>query len=211
MSTEMYAGEKFNSITHLVGPLMAVAGTAVIVTLAAQRGGPLAVVAISIYGAMLITMYVSSTLYHSVRGPAKKVFHVFDHCAIYLLIGGTYTPFTLLTLRGPVGWWLFGIIWTLAAIGIIKDVLFRGRGRITSVVLYILMGWLVVVAMGPLRQNLPEAGVVLLAIGGFVYTAGVVFYALTNRVAHTHGMWHLCVMGGSICHYLVVYRYVLPR
>jgi hemolysin III len=207
----MYAGERFNSITHLIGTLMAIAGTAVIVTLAAQRGGPLAVVAISIYGAMLIAMYVSSTLYHSVRGPAKKVFHHFDHCAIYLLIGGTYTPFTLLTLRGPVGWWLFGIIWTLALIGIMKDVVFRRRGRITSVVLYVLMGWLVVVAMGPLRQNLPEPGVVWLAIGGFVYTAGVVFYALSNRVAHTHGMWHLCVMGGSVCHYVVVYRYVLPQ
>ena len=139
-----------------------------------------------------------------------SLFRLYLLRAIYLLIGGTYTPFTLVTLRGPVGWWLFGIIWTLAAIGIIKDVLFRGRGRITSVVLYILMGWLVVVVMGPLRQNIPEAGIILLGIGGFAYTAGIVFYALTNRVAHTHGLWHLCVMGGSICHYIVVYRYVLP-
>src|SRR5512132_3652238 len=142
----MYDGERFNAITHLVGSALAIVGTATLVTTAALSGGARRITAVAVYGGMLVLLYLSSTLYHSVRGPAKKVFHVFDHCAIYLLIGGTYTPFTLLTLRGPVGWWLFGIIWTLAAIGIIKDVLFRGRGRITSVVLYILMGWLVVVA-----------------------------------------------------------------
>ncbi|HEY8713389.1 MAG TPA: hemolysin III family protein, partial [Thermoanaerobaculia bacterium] len=175
----MYAGERFNSITHLIGTIMAVAGTAVIVSLAA---GTRAIIAFTVYGTMMIAMYLSSTLYHSIRGPSKEIFHVFDHCAIYLLIAGTYTPFTLLTLRGPVGWWLFATIWALAIAGILKDIFFRGRFKIASVVLYILMGWLVVVAFGPLRQSLPAAGIAWLAAGGIVYTAGIVFYALSKHV-----------------------------
>jgi len=201
----MYAGERFNSITHLIGTIMAVAGTAVIVSLAA---GTRAIIAFTVYGTMMIAMYLSSTLYHSIRGPSKEIFHVFDHCAIYLLIAGTYTPFTLLTLRGPVGWWLFATIWALAIAGILKDIFFRGRFKIASVVLYILMGWLVVVAFGPLRQSLPAAGIAWLAAGGIAYTAGIVFYALSKHVTYTHGMWHLCVMGGSVCHYIAVLRYV---
>lgn len=201
----MYAGERFNSITHLIGTILAVAGTAVIISLAASVR---AIVAFTVYGAMMITMYLSSTLYHSVRGPAKELFHVFDHCAIYLLIAGTYTPFTLITLRGSVGWWLFAVIWSLAVAGILKDVFFRGRFPIASVVLYLLMGWLVVVAFGPLRQHLPGAGIMWLAAGGVFYTAGVVFYALSKHVVHTHGLWHLCVLGGSACHYVAVLRYV---
>ena len=206
----MYAGERFNSITHLIGTIMAIAGTAVIVPLSAQRGGPRAVIALSVYGAMLIVMYLSSTLYHSVRGPAKHVLHVFDHCAIYLLIAGTYTPFTLLTLRGAVGWWLFGAIWTLAAAGIAKDVFFRGRYRAVSHVLYVIMGWLVIVAFGPLREHLPTAGLVWLAAGGIAYTAGIAFYAM-KRVAHAHGLWHLSVLGGSVCHFISIFYYVVPR
>jgi hemolysin III len=204
----MYAGERFNSISHLIGTIMAIAGTAVIVPLAAKHGGPRAIVALSIYGAMMIVMYLSSTLYHSVRGPAKQIFHVFDHCAIYLLIAGTYTPFSLLTLRGPVGWWLLTVIWSLALLGILKDVFFRGRFRIASVVLYVLMGWLVVVAFGPLRQHLPAPGIVWLAAGGIVYTAGIVFYGMKS-LAHNHGLWHLCVIAGSVCHYVAVLRYVV--
>jgi hemolysin III len=201
----MYAGERFNSITHLIGTIMAVVGTAVIVPLAA---GTRAVIAFTVYGTMMIAMYLSSTLYHSVRGPAKELFHLFDHCAIYLLIAGTYTPFTLLTLRGPVGWWLFAIIWSLALAGILKDIFFHGRFPIASVVLYLLMGWLVVVAFGPLRQCLPAAGIAWLAAGGIAYTAGIVFFALSKHVGYTHGMWHLCVLGGSVCHYVAVLRYV---
>ena len=201
----MYAGERFNSITHLVGTLMAIVGTAVIVSVAA---GARAVIAFTIYGTMMILAYLSSTLYHSVRGPAKELFHIFDHCAIYLLIAGTYTPFTLLTLRGPVGWWLFATIWTLAIAGILKDVFFHGRFRIASVVFYLLMGWLVVVAFGPLRESLPFAGIVWLAAGGILYTVGTIFFALSKHVVHTHGVWHLCVLGGSICHYVAVLRYV---
>lgn len=204
----MYPGERFNSITHLVGSALALIGTSVAVTLAAISGGAAKITAVAIYGAMMFLAYLSSTLYHSLRGPAKNVFHVFDHCAIYLLIAGTYTPLTLTVLRGAVGWTLFAIVWTLAAAGIAKDAILPGRHRWLSVVLYVLMGWLVIFAFEPLKHVLPSPGVVLLIAGGIIYTGGLAFYALSGRVAHMHGVWHLCVLGGSICHYLAVVRYV---
>jgi hemolysin III len=203
----MYAGEKFNSITHIIGSVLAIIGSAFAIRAVVHRDAT-TIAAITIYGAMLIVLYVSSTLYHSLRGPAKQVFHVFDHCAIYLLIAGTYTPITLITLRGPWGWWLFGIVWTLAIAGVMKDVLLRGRYRAISVVLYLLMGWLVVVAIKPLRLAMPPNGIGWIAAGGAIYTAGIVFFALSKRVAHMHGLWHLCVIGGSACHYVAVMRYV---
>ena len=205
----MYPGERFNSITHLVGTVLAVVGVSVLLTAAAMGGaGVRRIAALAVYGAMLVLLYLSSTLYHSLRGPAKKVFHVFDHCAIYLLIAGTYTPFTLITLRGVWGWTLFAIVWTLAVAGVAKDAFFHGRFRAVSVVLYVIMGWLVIAAVAPLRAALPAAGIWWLMAGGIVYTGGIAFFALSKRVAHTHGLWHLCVIGGSVCHYVVVYRYV---
>ena len=205
----MYAGERFNSITHIVGTVLAIAGSVIAIeTVVAGGRGAVTIAAITVYGLMLIILYLSSTLYHSLRGKAKTVFHVFDHCAIYLLIAGTYTPITLITLRGAWGWWLFGIVWTLAIAGVLKDVLLRGRYRVISVVLYVLMGWLVVVAIKPLRVAMPAQGIVWLAAGGLVYTAGIVFFALSKHVAHMHGVWHLCVIGGSACHYVAVIQYV---
>jgi hemolysin III len=207
----MYPGERFNSITHLVGLALALIGSAVAVTLAAQSGGATKIAAVSVYGGMLVVLYLSSTLYHSLRGKATKVFHVFDHCAIYLLIAGTYTPFTLTVLRGAWGWWLFGIVWTLALLGVAKDVFLHGRYRVVSVVLYLLMGWLVVAAFGPLQRALPTPALLLLGAGGLVYTVGVVFFALSKRVVHMHGVWHLFVIAGSVCHYFAVVRYVAVR
>jgi len=204
----MYAGERFNSITHLIGTVLAIFGTTVAVTFAAMRSGARATTAIAIYGGMLIVLYLSSTLYHSLRGRAKQIFRVFDHTSIYLLIAGTYTPFTLVTLRGRLGWWLFGIVWTLAALGVAKDIFFHGRFRAVSITLYMLMGWLIVAAFGPLRNALPMVGIEWLVAGGVFYTAGIVFFAYSKRVAHMHGIWHLCVMAGSICHYVAVLRYV---
>lgn len=205
----MYRGELFNSITHVVGTVLAIVGTSVLMTAAVLKGADTRrIIALGIYGAMLIVLYLSSTLYHSLRGPAKQVFHVFDHCAIYLLIAGTYTPFTLVTLRGVWGWTLFAIIWALAAAGIAKDVFLHGRYRAISVTLYVIMGWLVVVAFGPLKQALPMDGIVWLMAGGLIYTAGILFFALSKRVLHMHGLWHLCVLGGSACHYVCVFRYV---
>jgi hemolysin III len=205
----MYRGELFNSITHLAGTVLAVIGTAVLITAAVMDGaGARRITALSIYGAMMVILYLSSTLYHSFKGPAKKVFHVFDHCAIYLLIAGTYTPFTLVTLQGVWGWTFFGIIWGLAIAGVAKDVFLHGRYRAVSIVLYVLMGWLVVAAFEPLKAALPMAGIWWLVAGGLVYTGGILFFALSSRVVHMHGLWHLCVIGGSACHYVVVYRYV---
>jgi hemolysin III len=204
----MYPGERFNSITHLIGAVLALAGASVVITLAAQRGGATRITAVAIYGAMLFILYLSSTLYHSFRGRAKQVFHVFDHCSIYLLIAGTYTPLTLITLRGKWGWWMFGVVWSLAIAGVVKDALFHGRYRAVSVVLYILMGWLVVVAITPLKLALPPAAISLLFAGGLAYTFGVVFFALSKKVAYTHGVWHLFVIVGSVCHFVAVARYV---
>jgi hemolysin III len=202
----MYPGERFNSITHLVGTVLAIAGA--VGLLVVTRGGAAKIAAMAVYGAMLVLLYVSSTLYHSFRGRAKRVFHVFDHCAIYFLIAGTYTPLTILTLRGAWGWTLFGIVWALAAAGIVKDSVFRGRYRAVSVVLYALMGWLVVIAFNPLRHALPPAAIAWLIAGGIIYTVGIVFFAMSKRVAYTHGVWHLFVIAGSVCHYVAMVRYV---
>lgn len=206
----MYAGERFNSVTHIVGSVLAVIASVVAIRSVIARGrDAMTITAIAIYGAMLIVLYLSSTLYHSLRGKAKRVFHVFDHCAIYLLIAGTYTPLTLITLRGAWGWWLFGIVWALAIAGVLKDTLLHGRYRQISVVLYILMGWLVIVAIKPLKMAMPPAGIAWIAAGGVVYMSGLIFFALSNRVAHTHGVWHLCVIGGSACHYVALMRYAV--
>jgi hemolysin III len=204
----MVRGERFNAITHIVGTVLALIGTAVILTLATMHGGARRITACAIYGAMLVLLYVSSTLYHSLRGKAKRVFHVFDHCAIYLLIAGTYTPFTLVTLRGPAGWTLFAFVWLAAIAGVVKDALMHGRLRGLSVGLYIVMGWVVVIAFNPLTKALPSAGITLLIAGGVVYTVGIAFYAMSKRVAYSHGIWHLLVIAGSLLHYLVVARFV---
>jgi len=204
----MYPGERFNVITHVVGSVLALAGGSVAIALAARHGGASKITAVAVYAAMLFLLYLSSTLYHSLRGKPKKVFHVFDHCAIYLLIAGTYTPFTLVTLSGKWGWWLFGIVWTLAIAGVLKDVLLHGRYRAISIILYALMGWMIIAASGPLSRAMPRPGILLLIAGGVVYTVGIGFFAMSKRVVHAHGVWHLFVLGGSVFHYLAVVRYV---
>ncbi len=199
----VYHGERFNSITHLVGTILAIAGTAVLIPIAVRNGGTRAIVALSVYGAMLIVMYLSSTLYHSVRGPAKKVFHVFDHCAIYLLIAGTYTPFMIGDLRGNWGWSLFGVIWALAVMGIVFKVFYAGRLRALSTVVYVAMGWLVVIAIGPMVHHLSVRTLAWLVAGGIAYTAGTPFYHW-KRVRFSHAIWHAFVLLGSLCHALAV-------
>ena len=205
----MVKGERFNSITHLLGFLFAVTGLAVLVTLAALQGNPWKIVSFSIYGTTLVLLYGCSTLYHSLNGPAKRIFRSLDHYAIYLLIAGTYTPFALVTLRGDWGWSLFGAVWGLSVVGIVVETWSRTGPRIVPVVLYVLMGWLAVVAMHPLLRALPAAGIFLLFAGGVFYTGGIVFYALDKRLRHGHGIWHLCVLAGSVCHYLAIAFYVL--
>ncbi len=204
----MYKGERFNSISHLAGAVIAVAGAATLVALAAMAGDPWKITSFSIYGGTLVVLYVFSTLYHSLRGSAKNIFQKLDHSAIYLLIAGTYTPYTLVTLRGAWGWSLFGIVWGLAVAGIIVDALHGKGARVIPVVIYILMGWMVVVAIKPLLAALPGAGFAWLLAGGVCYTGGVVFYALDKRLAHSHGIWHLFVLAGSICHFISIAFYV---
>ena len=205
----MYPGERFNSISHLIGAALALAGSVVLIVLAARLGDPWKIVSFSIYGVMLVLLYVFSTLYHSVRGRAKHVLQKFDHCSIYLLIAGTYTPFALVSLRsGPWGWWLFGVIWGLALVGIVQEIWWAQGARILSLIIYVLMGWLAMVVVLPLWKALTPAGFAWLAAGGACYTLGIVFYVLDHRVRHGHGLWHLFVLGGSICHFFTVLLYV---
>jgi hemolysin III len=204
----MYYGERFNSITHLVGTALAATGAITLIAAAAHQGDPWKIVSFSVYGAMLILLYATSALYHSVRGRAKDVLRKFDYCAIYLLIAGTYTPFTLITLRGAWGWSLFGVIWGLAALGIAQELLFAKGARIPSLVIYMLMGWLGLIAVAPLVQALTAGGFAWLAAGGLLYTVGIVFYALDEKLRHGHGVWHLFVLAGSASHYFAVLFFV---
>lgn len=204
----MYPGERFNSLSHLVGAAAALAGTVFLILAAVRQGDPWKMVSFSIYGASLILLYLFSTLYHSLPRRGKAVFRKLDHLAIYLLIAGTYTPFTLVTLRGPWGWSIFGIVWGLALSGIVLESLGPGGRRIAPVVIYLVMGWLIVMALNPLMAGLTPAGGVWLMVGGLFYTGGVIFYALDKRVRHAHGIWHLFVIAGSLCHFVTIYCYV---
>jgi hemolysin III len=204
----MYEGERFNSISHLIGTGLAIAGTAVLVVLAARLGDAWKIVSFSVYGAMLISLYLFSTLYHCARGRAKNVLRKFDHCSIYLLIAGSYTPFALVSLRGAWGWSLLGVVWGLALLGIVQEIWWARGARVLSLVIYVLMGWLALVAVSPLWLALTPAGFVWLAAGGALYTGGIAFYATDHKVRHGHGVWHLFVLGGSACHFFTVLLHV---
>ncbi len=196
--------EAANTITHGLGLGLAIAGLVVIVVVA-TRGGARTVVACSVYGAMLVLNYLASTLYHSVKykGP-KKLFRILDHCAIYLLIAGTYTPFTLVCLKGGWGWSIFGVIWGLALAGILFKVFFIGRFAIMSALVYLAMGWLIVIATKPLIGSIPVWGLIWLGAGGLAYTGGILFFAFDTKVRYFHAVWHIFVLAGSIFHYFAV-------
>ena len=205
----MYHGERFNAWTHLVGALLSVAGATALIVMAASRGDPWKIVSVSIFGATLILLYSASTLYHSVRGRAKRILQKLDHLSIYLLIAGTYTPFCLVTLRGAWGWTLFGIVWGLALIGMLQEIKPRSEARVMSLVIYAVMGWVIVIAIRPLLDHLQTAGFYWLVTGGLLYTVGIVFYTFDNRFRHWHGIWHLFVVGGSLMHYIAIAFYVV--
>ena len=204
----MYYGERFNSISHLVGAALAVLGSALLIVTAARLGDPWKIVSFSIYGAMLVALYVASTLYHSLRGRAKAILQKLDHCSIYLLIAGSYTPFALVSLRGPWGWSLLGAVWALAVVGILQEIWFAKGARVLSLVIYLVMGWLALVAVMPLWQALTPLGFAWLVAGGALYTIGIIFYVADQRIRHGHGVWHLFVLGGSSCHFLTVFLFV---
>ena len=205
----MYYGEKFNAWTHLVGAVLASIGAVWLLVMASQSGDVWKIVSVAVYGVALVLLYSASTVYHSVRGRAKVIMQKVDHFSIYLLIAGSYTPFCLVTLRGPWGWTLFGIVWGLAVIGMLQEIKPRSEARVMSIVIYAVMGWIVLVAVKPLMAALGTAGFTWLALGGVLYTVGIIFFAYDRRFRHWHGIWHLFVIAGSLLHFVAIMGYVL--
>ena len=200
-----------HGVTHGIGAVLAIAGLAVLAAQAALYGDIWHVVSVSIFGAALVLMYAASTLFHSIPHPrAKHVFRVLDHCLIYVLIAGTYTPFTLVTLRGPWGWSLFGAVWGLAVLGIGFKIFTTGRFEKLSLAVYLIMGWCVVLVIKPLMAALPTGGLWLLLGGGLSYSIGTIFYRWESLRYH-HAIWHLFVLGGSLLHFFAVLLYVIPN
>ncbi len=207
----MYYSEKFNSITHLVGAVLAIMGLGALITVAIQQKDILLFIGFLTFGLTLVMLYSVSTLYHSFKKPfVKRVFQRLDHIAIYLLIAGTYTPFMLVTLIDSNGIWILISVWVLAIIGIMLELSFKNRIEALQVVIYLIMGWLVVIDFDALKAVLPEMGVYLLSAGGLAYTFGVVFYVLGHKdiLKHSHGIWHLFVLAGSFFHFLAIIIYV---
>ena len=201
--------EIFSSVTHGIGALLGVAALVLLVVFAAKAHNVYGVVGGAVYGATMIVLFTMSTLYHAISAKgAKKVFRVLDHCSIYLLIAGTYTPIALCTLRQHGGWVLFGIVWGVTALGITLNAIDMEKFRIASLISYIALGWAVVAMWGTLKASLASGGITLLLAGGLVYMLGVVFYCM-KKVAYMHSIWHLFVLGGSILHFFAVLLYVV--
>ena len=198
-----------NGVSHGVGFLAAVAGTPFLVFYAVQRGSPAGIVGASVFAFAMMLMYLTSTLYHTLaKNKAKRVFRILDHGAIFMLIAGTYTPFTLGILRGAWGWTLFGLVWGIAVVGIVLKSIGGVRYKRLSAILYLAMGWLIIIAAKPLLLNMPSWGLIWLLAGGMAYTVGVGFYA-ADRLRYAHFVWHLFVMAGSACHFIAVLKYAV--
>ena len=196
--------EIFNSITHGIGTMLSIAALVLLIVFAAIKGNTWHVVSFTIFGSTLVLLYLSSTLYHSfTKEKVKNVFARFDHAAIFLLIAGTYTPFLLTAIRGTFGWTLFGIIWAVAIAGVVIRSIYLTRFRKLMVGLYLAMGWMFVVAIGPMMKNLPGISLLFLLLGGIFYSVGVVFYSWRS-LKYGHGIWHLFVLAGSIMHFFAV-------
>jgi hemolysin III len=208
---ETPAEERLSSITHGIGAVLSVVAMASLLTLAALRGGPRHVITVGIYGASLLVLYLTSTLYHACRdGRTKHRLKVIDHIAIYCVISGTYTPFLLVSLGGPWGWSLFGILWGLTVVGAVLKLFFVDRFDFASTMIYLAMGWIGVVAAKPFFEHLPGGAIAWMVAGGLAYTGGVVFY-LWDRLPFNHAIWHLFVLAGSACHFFGILFYVVPR
>lgn len=213
----MQHGERFNTLSHLLAALCALPGAIVLIYLAAKTADPWKIVSVSIYGITLFMLYFFSTLYHNHSGDFKKRFQKFDHLSIYLLIAGTYTPYMLVTLRGAWGWSILGVVWGLAIIGMALDLWPRNTTRNTNkkdrrilqLLIYLIMGWLIIIPLKPLMDHLPGNGVMLLTVGGLLYSFGVIFFILDHRLKHAHGIWHLFVIGGSVSHFISIGAYVI--
>lgn len=206
---EVERGERFNSISHLVGAALAMAGLIPLALVAAEGGEARRIVCFAVYGVALVLLYLMSTLYHGLRGRAKDVFRRLDHIAIYLLIAGTYTPFALLVLGGSLGWTILAAVWSLALVGTLLDALRPpGRSRALQVVICLAMGWMCLGGIQEIVASLPAGGFAWLLAGGVAYTVGVVFFVLDHRIRHGHGIWHLFVLAGSASHYVALIAYV---
>jgi hemolysin III len=205
------AGEEIaHAVTHGLGLALSLGGLVVLVVTASLRGDAWHIVGCAVFGTTLVLLYAASTLYHGIASPrAKRVLRQFDYAAIYLLIAGTYTPFTVVNLRGSWGWTLLALVWGLAILGVVLHVAIPRRARLVSVPTYLAMGWLVVIALAPLVRSLQFEGLVLLLLGGLTYTLGVAFYAW-RRLPYNHAVWHVFVLGGSACHFSCVLSYVIP-
>ncbi len=203
---QSHSEEVANSISHAIGLLAAIAGTPLLIVHALQHDDTGYLVGCSIFAATMILLYLASTLYHALyHSSLKRMFQVIDHAVIYLLIAGTYTPFTLGVLHGAWGWTMFGVIWGLAAAGIVLKVIYRMEHPYISTALYLVMGWLIVIAIQPLSALMPAAGLIWLIAGGVSYSAGVVFYVADGRMRYGHFIWHWFVLGGTVCHYFAVW------
>ncbi len=202
--------EKINIVSHAAGFIFSIAALALLVVRASLYGNAWHIVSSSIFGTSLITLYAASTLYHSAKKPQiRSRLKVFDHASIYALIAGTYTPFTLVTLSGAVGWVIFGLSWGAALTGIILKLFFTGRYNLLSTIMYVLMGWVIVFAIKPLINNLPREGLLWLLAGGIAYTIGAILYSI-KKIPLNHAIFHIFVLLGSFCHFVAVFFYVLP-
>ncbi len=208
----MYYGEKLNSISHLVGAALALIGFGALLSVSLLSGDPWVIVSFSVFGASMVMLYTMSTLYHSFQPPAlKRIFRIFDHVSIYILIAGTYTPYMLVTQRDGNGWLIMGIIWALAVIGILSEIFLSGRAvKFGQLIIYLGMGWACTFDYASLKAAIPETGLIWLTVGGLAYTGGVVFYILDkmNKLTHAHGIWHFFVLAGTISHFISIIGYV---
>lgn len=205
----MESGEKFNTWTHLAGAVLALAGAVVLIALGTLSGDVWKIVSFSIYGTTLVLLYTISTMYHNAaHGKMKVLFRQLDHNAIYLLIAGSYTPFSLVSLRGGWGWSLFGVVWGLALLGMFQESFVKQKTRAVSLLIYVTMGWVAIVALIPLVKVLSWSGFAWVMAGGLTYTVGIIFYLNDHKFEHWHGIWHLFVLAGSILHYVAILLYV---
>jgi hemolysin III len=208
----MYYGERLNSISHLVGAVLALVALGALLAIGTQTRDTWIIFSFSVFGMTLVLLYTMSTLYHSIKSdPLKRLFKLFDHIAIYLLIAGTYTPYMLVSLRHGNGWLIMGIVWTLAVLGILSEIFLSGRGvKVGQLLVYLGMGWACSFDFSSLKNALSEPGLYWLTAGGLAYTAGVIFYILdkAKKLDHAHGIWHFFVLAGSICHFVSIIAYV---
>lgn len=207
----MLREEITNSITHGIAALLSIAALVLLIVFSSIHGNPWYIVSFTVYGSTLVILYTISTLYHSFpKGTTKNIFEILDHSSIFLLIAGTYTPFTLVSLRGPLGWTIFGIVWGLAAVGIAFKVFFVKRFVILSTLIYIVMGWMIVIAMKNLVAVLPKTSLLFLVVGGILYTTGTIFY-IKRKLPYHHAIWHIFVVGGSVFHFFAILELLQPK